>query len=117
MFFAAGPVEQAITAKHFGIEPDADQQRSAGFGTLDHALDALESAVAGKTYIAGDSFTAADVYVGSQIDWGLQFGTIPSRPAFEAYAATLRERDGYKRAKAIDNGLIAEMQAAGTAPA
>ncbi|WP_077146358.1 glutathione S-transferase family protein [Sphingopyxis sp. KK2] len=117
MFFAAGPVEQAITARHFGIEPDADQQRSAGFGTLDHALDALESAVAGKTYVAGDRFTAADVYVGSQVDWGLQFGTITSRPAFEAYAAGLRERDGYKRAKAIDNGLIAEMQAAGTAPA
>jgi len=115
MFFAAGPVEQAITAKHFGIEPDADQQRSAGFGSLDHALDALESAVAGKTYVAGDHFTAADVYVGSQIDWGLQFGTIPSRPAFEAYAAALRERDGYKRAKAIDNGLIAEMQAANPA--
>lgn len=113
IFFAAGPVEQAITAKHFGIEPDADQQRSAGFGTLDHALDALESAVAGKTYVAGDSFTAADVYVGSQIDWGLQFGTIPPRPAFEAYAAGLRERPGYKAAKAIDNGLIAEMQVAG----
>ena len=58
-------------------------------------------------------FTAADVYVGSQIDWGLQFGTIPSRPAFEAYAAGLRERAGYKAAKAIDNALIAEMQAAG----
>ena len=115
MFFAAGPVEQAITAKHFGIEPDADQQRMAGFGSLGAALDALETAVAGKTYVAGDRFTAADVYVGSQIDWGLQFGTIPSRPAFEAYAAMLRGRDGYKRAKAIDNGLIAEMQAANPA--
>jgi glutathione S-transferase len=115
LFFTAGPVEQAITAKHFGIEPDADQQRMAGFGSLEMALDALETAVAGKTYVAGDKFTAADVYVGSQIDWGLQFGTIPSRPAFEAYAATLRERDGYKRAKAIDNGLIAEMQAANPA--
>lgn len=112
LFFTAGPVEQAITAKHFGIEPDADQQRMAGFGSLEMALDALETAVAGKTYVAGDKFTAADVYVGSQIDWGLQFGTIPSRPAFEAYAATLRERAGYKRAKAIDNALIAEMQAA-----
>ncbi|MGH6652302.1 MAG: glutathione S-transferase family protein [Sphingopyxis sp.] len=112
LFFTAGPVEQAITAKHFGIEPDADQQRMAGFGSLEMALDALETAVAGKTYVAGDKFTAADVYVGSQIDWGLQFGTIPSRPAFEAYAATLRERAGYKAAKAIDNGLIAEMQAA-----
>lgn len=115
MFFAAGPVEQAITAKHLGIEPDADQQRSAGFGTLEHALDALESAVAGKTCVAGDRFTAADVYVGSQVDWGLQFGTIPSRPAFEAYAAGLRERAGYKAAKAIDNALIAEMQAASPA--
>ena len=113
MFFTAGPVEQAITATHFGIEPDADQQRSAGFGTLGMALDALESAVAGKAYVAGDRFTAADVYVGSQVDWGLQFGTISSRPAFEAYAAGLRERAGYKAAKAIDNALIAEMQAAG----
>lgn len=112
MFFAAGPVEQAITAKHFGIEPDADQQRMAGFGSLGAALDALETAVVGKTHVAGDRFTAADVYVGSQIDWGLQFGTIPSRPAFEAYAAGLRERTAYKRAKEIDNALIAEMQAA-----
>ena len=115
LFFAAGPLEQAITAKQFGFEPDADQQRSAGFGTLDHALDALEGAVAGKAFVAGGRFSAADVYVGSQIDWGLQFGTIPSRPAFEAYVAPLRERAGYRRAKAIDNALIAEMQGANPA--
>ena len=115
LFFTAGPVEQAITAKHFGIEPDADQQRMAGFGSLAAALDALEGAVAGKAFVAGDRFSAADVYVGSQIDWGLQFGTIAPRPAFEAYAAGLRERPAYQRAKEIDNGLIAEMQAAGAA--
>ena len=112
LFFTAGPVEQAITSKHLGFEPNGEQQRSAGFGSLGAALDALEGAVAGKAFVAGDSFTAADVYVGSQIDWGLQFGTIPSRPAFEAYAAPLRERAAYKRAKEVDNGLIAEMQAA-----
>ncbi|PQM29079.1 glutathione S-transferase [Sphingopyxis lindanitolerans] len=112
LFFTAGPVEQAITAKSFGIEPDGDQQRMAGFGSLGAALDALESAVADKAFVAGDRFSAADVYVGSQIDWGLQFGTIPSRPAFEAYVAPLRDRAGYKRAKDIDNALIAEMQPA-----
>ncbi|MDK2760119.1 MAG: glutathione S-transferase family protein [Sphingopyxis sp.] len=117
LFFAAGPVEQAVTARQFGIEPDADQQRMAGFGSLAATLDALEGAVAGKAFVAGDRFTAADVYVGSHIDWGLQFGTIASRPAFEAYVAPLRERAAYKRAKEIDNGLIAEMRAAGTAPA
>ncbi|RYD44567.1 MAG: glutathione S-transferase family protein [Sphingomonadales bacterium] len=112
LFFTSGPVEQAITAKHFGVEPDTDQQRMAGFGSLPAALDALETAVAGKSFVAGGRFSAADVYVGSQIDWGLQFGTIPSRPAFEAYVAPLRTRAAYKRAKEIDNGLIAEMQAA-----
>jgi glutathione S-transferase len=115
LFFTSGPVEQAITAKHFGVEPEGEQQRMAGFGSLPAALDALESAVAGKAFVAGDRFSAADVYVGSQIDWGLQFGTIPSRPAFEAYVAPLRERAAYKRAKEIDNGLIAEMQG-GNAP-
>lgn len=115
LFFTAGPVEQAITAKHFGIEPDTDQQRSAGFGSLPAALDALETAVTGKAFVAGDCFSAADVYVGSQIDWGLQFGTIASRPAFEAYVAPLRERAAYKRAKEIENALIAEMQAANPA--
>ena len=112
LFFTSGPVEQAITAKNFGIEPDTDQQRMAGFGSLPAALDALELAVTDKAFVAGDRFSAADVYVGSQIDWGLQFGTIASRPAFEAYVAPLRERAGYKRAKDIDNGLIAKMQAA-----
>ena len=46
--------------------------------------------------------------VGSQVDWGLLFGSIPSRPAFEAYAERFRERDGYKAAKAIDNQLMEE---------
>lgn len=55
----------------------------------------------------------ADVYVGSQIDWGLQFGSIPVRPAFEAYAARLRQREAYQAAKAIDGELIAEAQAQG----
>ena len=115
LFFTSGPVEQAITAKHLGVEPDADQQRSAGFGSLPASLDALETAIAGKAFVAGDRFSAADVYVGSQIDWGLQFGTIASRPAFEAYVAPLRERAAYKRAKDIDNALISEMQAANPA--
>ncbi|WP_428028230.1 glutathione binding-like protein, partial [Altererythrobacter sp.] len=61
-------------------------------------------------FVCGDRFTMADVYVGSHVDWGLQFGSIPTRPAFEAYAKRLRERDGYKEAKAIDTKLIEESQ-------
>lgn len=110
LFFAAGPVEQALMMRQMAITPNADQQRMAGFGSYDQTIDVLESAVAGRSYIAADHFTAADVYVGSHIDWGLEFGTIPHRQAFEAYVAPLRERPAYRRAKAIDGALIAAMQ-------
>lgn len=113
LFFAAGPVEAAVTNKAMGFVLPEGRERSAGYGSLDDTLDTLETAVTGRSWICGGTFTAADVYVGAQIDWGLSFGTIPSRPAFEAYAARLRERPAYKRQKEIDNALIAEMQKQG----
>ncbi|OAH44043.1 glutathione S-transferase [Sphingobium yanoikuyae] len=113
LFFAAGPVEAAVTNKAMGFVLPEGRERSAGYGSLDDTLDTLETAVTGRSWICGGTFTAADVYVGAQIDWGLSFGTIPSRPAFEAYAARLRERPAYKRQKEIDNTLIAEMQKQG----
>ncbi|GAY20916.1 MULTISPECIES: glutathione S-transferase family protein [Sphingobium] len=110
LFFAAGPVEAAITNKALGFAVPEGRERLAGYGTFDHAIDALERAVSGPAWICGDRFTAADVYVGAQVDWGLSFGSIPSRPVFEAYAARLRERPAYKRQKELDNTLIAKMQ-------
>jgi len=113
LFFAAGPVEAAVTNKAMGFVLPEGRERSAGYGSLDDTLDTLETAVTGRSWICGGTFTAADVYVGAQIDWGLAFGTIPSRPAFEAYASRLRERPAYKRQKEMDNALIAEMQKQG----
>ena len=106
MFFAAGPVEQAIVAKSMGWEVPDGRHGMVGFGSLERVLDTLESHLNASEWVCGDRFTMADVYVGSQVDWGLNFGTMPSRPAFEAYAGRLRERDAYKSAKAIDNALI-----------
>src|SRR3546814_17090801 len=103
MFFTAGPVEQAITAKHFGVEPDADQQRMAGFGSLAAALDTLASAVAGKAFVAGDRFSDADVYVGSPIHCGMQFGTIATPTAFDTAATGLRHSPPHQPAKEIDH--------------
>ena len=103
LFFAAGPVEAAVTAKSLGFEPSAEQERMAGFGSLAHVQDALEKAVTGCDYIAGGKFSAADVYVGSQIGWGMQFGSIEKRPAFEAYFGRLFNRPAAARARAIDD--------------
>lgn len=110
LFFAAGPVEAAVTNKAMGFVLPEGRERTAGYGTFDDTIDALETALSADGWICGDQFTAADVYVGSQIDWGLSFQSIPSRPAFEHYAARLRERPAYKRQKEIDGALIAAMQ-------
>ena len=111
-FFCAGPVEAVFSNKAAGLEPPADKQATLGYGNYDLTIDTLEKAVAGKTYVAGDSFSAADVYVGSMIDFMLNFNMLEPRPAFLAYVEPLRERAAYKRAKEIDNALIAEAQAA-----
>ena len=78
----------------------------AGYGNFASVMDGLEAAVAGKSYVAGDRFSAADVYFGSQIGWGLAFGSIEARPAFEAYWRPLSERPAYLRAKSIDDALV-----------
>ena len=106
LFFAAGPVEQAITNRSMGFAPTTEQGRMAGYGNYDLAIDTLETAIAAHPYITGDTFTAADVYVGSQVGWGLQFGSVPKRDAFVDYWARLETREAYKRAVAIDDALI-----------
>ncbi len=106
-FYAAGPVESAITNRSLGVVPTDAQQRMVGYGSFDAVVDVLERAISTHPYIAGDRFTAADVYVGSQILFGLQFGSLPKRDAFAAYAARLIERPAYKRAGELDDALIA----------
>jgi glutathione S-transferase len=111
MFFAAGPVESAVTGKALGLLAPAEKSAMAGYGSFEATIDALEQAVSGPgPYICCDQFTAADVYVGSQIGWGMQFGTIEKRPAFEAYFARLRDRPAAKRAAELDDALVAETQ-------
>ncbi len=103
LFFAAGPIETVVTARALGLEAPADKAMMVGYGSYDAAIAALERAVTGRAFVAGDRFSAADVYVGAQIDWGLMFKSMPALPAFEAYVAPLRARAAYKRAKAIDS--------------
>ena len=112
LFFAAGPAEQAVTNKSMGFAPTTEQGRMAGYGNFDLMVDVLEQAVSAHDYIAGDRFTAADVYAGSQIAWGKQFGSLPQRDAFDADLARILARPAYKRAVEIDDALIAAAQGA-----
>jgi glutathione S-transferase len=110
LFFAAGPIEQAVGVKSMGWEVSAERERMLGFGSMDHVLDALEGALDGRDHLAGDSFTAADLYVAAHLGWGMQFGTIEKRPNFERYVALHTGRPAAQRANGIDDALIAAQQ-------
>jgi glutathione S-transferase len=112
MFFAAGPVEAAISNKALGFAVPPERERMIGYGTFAKVMDALDAAVARGNYLVGDSFSAADVYVGSAIGFGMMFGTIENRPAFGQYWQRLSTRPAFTRAKALDDAVVAQQKAA-----
>lgn len=106
LFFAAGPLEQAVTNHRAGFNPETEQEFFFGYGSYERTVEQLERAVQAHAFIAGERFTAADVYVGSHIGWGLGMKTLPPKAAFLAYAQKLTHRDAYKRAAAKDEALL-----------
>ncbi|GHD71660.1 glutathione S-transferase [Luteimonas padinae] len=107
MFFAAGPVEAAVTANALGQLPPPEKAGFVGYGSYDQVIHALEQAAASASpWLLGERFSAADVYVGSQVDFGRAFKSIPDRPAFTAWAERLRGREAYQRARARDDALM-----------
>lgn len=108
LFYGAGPVEAMASNKGLGVVVPDDKRGMVGYGSPEQVRDTLEYAVSHCDYLVGDSFTAADLYLGAQIGWGLQFGTIEKRPAFEAYAGRVLSRPAAARAREIDDALIAK---------
>jgi glutathione S-transferase len=112
LFYGAGPVEAMASNQALGVVVPDDKRGMVGYGSREQVIDTLEKALQGREYLAGDRFTAADLYVGAQIGWGLQFGTIDRRPAFDDYIGRVLSRPAALRAKEIDDGLIAAAQKA-----
>ncbi len=106
LFFGAGPLEAAVIIKALGVEVPEDKRGMVGFGSLATTLDALETQLEQTRYLAGDSFSAADVATGSQIGWGLRFRTIEPRPALQAYWDRLSIRPALQRANDADNAAM-----------
>jgi len=107
LFFGAGPVESVVITTALGVQVKPEQKRMVGWGDATDTLNALEAAVGGGEFILGDTFSAADVYVGAAIGWGMQFGAIDKRPAFVSYTERLQNRPAAIRARQIDDKLLA----------
>jgi glutathione S-transferase len=107
MFFGAGPLEQAVVNNSFGWAPATPQEAGrTGYGSLDRVTRTLTGHLERNYYFADNRFTAADVYVGSQIGWGLRFGTIPANDALKAYWDRISTRPALAAANAEDDAAL-----------
>jgi glutathione S-transferase len=116
-FYAAGPLEQAVTNHAAKFDPAPEQTRMFGYGTYDKVVAVLDELFTLHDYVCGGRFTAADVYCGSAIMWGTQFGTLPKRESFSRYSDRLKSREQFQRAWAKDDEAVVHMQQAQPHPA
>lgn len=117
LFYAAGPVEQAVTNHFAKWDPEPEQSRMFGYGSFDRVVAVLDEHFTDHEFVTGARFTAADVYVGSAIMWGTQFGTLPQRESFSRYVDRLRDREAFQRAWKLDDEVQAKLQATQPQPA
>lgn len=92
LFFAASCVEAAVSNHSAGWDPAPEKQKSFGYGSYEQVVETMAVAVKDKAYIAGGKFSAADVYVGSMLNWTMLYGVMDKRPEFEAYCNGLLKR-------------------------
>jgi glutathione S-transferase len=110
LFYAAGPLEAAVSNQAMGWQVPPERERMFGYGNFERAIAVVDELLSLRDYVCGDRFTAADVYFGSQIMFPLQFGMLPERESFLRYRDRLQARPAYKRATEIDEKIIAETQ-------
>jgi glutathione S-transferase len=106
LFFAAGPLEAATTDKSLNVDIPPEKCAFVGYGSMALTLDVLEKAVSASPYLLGETFSAADLYLASHLGFGLRFGSIEARPAFQVYIARTMSRPAAHRANTLDDAAM-----------
>jgi glutathione S-transferase len=111
MFFGACCVEPAVIDRMLE-RPPPSRPMALSYGCYEDVVAALEKAVRPGPYMLGERFSGADVYLGSQIDFGMMTKALETRPAFQEYTARLQQRPAYKRFVEKSDRIAADMKKA-----
>jgi glutathione S-transferase len=95
-FFAPSVIEPAVMTK---MTNWAVKEVQAGWGNYDAMLAAAASAIEGKQYVLGHTFSMADVVFGGTLRFMLEFKQIQPTPLFSEYVARIKQRPAYVRAE------------------
>jgi glutathione S-transferase len=111
LFFGAACVEAAVMDRMMS-RPVPARPGALGYGSYEDTLATLEKALAPGPYILGTQFSAADVYLGSQIGFGMMMKALEPRPTFTEYSNRLQQRPAYKRFMELTDKIAAQIKKA-----
>jgi glutathione S-transferase len=112
MFFGGSCVEAAVIDRMLA-RPAPARPTALSYGSYEDTVATLEKALTPGPYILGDKFSAADVYVGSQIGFGMMVKALEGRPVFQGYLGRLQQRPAYRRFMEQGETIAAQMKKAG----
>ena len=102
LFFSPGCIEPAIVQLATKIEMNPV---AAGWGEAQRVFDVFDAAVSKGPWILGDTFSAADIIIGSGLNFAVRmFKMVPSRPSFDAYIDRCAARPAFQRAEKLAAG-------------
>jgi glutathione S-transferase len=99
LMYTPAVIEPSMSEKFHGVE--TNRYRS-GWGDFDLMLETLEGGIAGKDWVLGEHFSAADVMLGSSVVFMRLFGMLPDSAVLGAYADRCLARPAYQRALALN---------------
>ena len=96
IFFGVGCFEPAVIDKMFA-RPPVERPGAIGYGTYETMLAVLATALTPGPWILGERFSAADVFVGSQLNFALMTKAIEPTPVFQAYVDRIAARPALQK--------------------
>jgi len=100
LIFTPSVVEPALSERAGGWKTFPTRN---AWGDFDSMIAAFEAGLGDRPWIMGNSFSAADVMLGSSAAFLRQFGMMPDRPVLHAYADRCEARPAYRRALAFED--------------
>ena len=102
MTYTPGAIEPAMMEKFIGFEV---ARASCGWGNYEETFRVLKEGLAAGPWIMGEAFTAADVMIGSSVNFLRQFGLLGEDEVFDAYLERCLARPAYQAALARETEL------------
>ena len=110
LFFAAGPIEQSTVNQALGVKLSLEQEGMAGYGSSSRVESTLSELLKHSEFVAGDQFTAADLYLASQVEWNMNMGAFEKRPEFIDYSQRMHSRPACIRAIQLDDDALVKLE-------